>query len=119
MKRRLAIPVLNKQLSPYFGACNNYVIFDAEHGIVSRYEMLYPKGLNILELPVWLADHGITDTIAYKIDAEIIERFAAYKINLFIGISIDSPDNLLVDWLNGKLESDEKIIKQLTLSIKR
>ena len=117
MKRRLAIPVLDDQLSPYFGACNHYMIYEADKGGISRLEIRHPEELSIAELPAWVASYEITDLIANHVDAEIIERFALFKINLFVGIPVDSPVKILDDWLKGRLESDQQIIKQIALSI--
>ncbi len=115
MKKRVAIPVVNEQLSEYFGDCGYYQVFEIEGEITSHQKLQIPAGASVLELPEWLGKMGITDVITYKIDPKIIHLFASRKINLFVGIAVDSPGNLIDAYLQGKLESDDKMIREITL----
>lgn len=115
--KRVAIPIVDNQLSEYFGTCNYYEIFEIGKNISDRKTELMPVGVAISELPGWLENQGITDVIAYKVNREIIKLFASKKVNLFVGIPIDTPENLIDHYLQGKLESDKKIIDELTESV--
>ncbi len=115
MKKRVAIPVVNEQLSEYFGECGYYRIFEIDGKVTNHQKLEIPTGAGVLELPGWLEKMGITDVITYKIDPKIIHVFASKKINLFVGIPVDSPGNLIDAYLQGKLESDDKIIREITL----
>ncbi len=112
--KRVAIPIANERLSEYFGECNHYQIFEIDKNISDRKMAQMPVGIAITELPAWLEKQGITDVIAYKVDREIISLFASKKVNLFVGIPIESPEKLIEDYLNGKLESDKRIIAEIT-----
>lgn len=112
--KRVAIPVVNERLSEFFGECNHYEIFEIDKMISERKTAQMPVGIAITELPQWLEKQGITDVIAYKVNREIISLFASKKVNLFVGIPIESPEKLIEDYLNGKLESDKKIIAEIT-----
>jgi len=50
------------------------------------------------------------------VNPKIINLFASKKVNLFVGVPIDSPEKLIEAYLQGKLESDEKIIQEITYS---
>lgn len=113
MKRKVAIPVVNDLLSEYFGSCSHYEIFEVDGKIVARYQTGFPEDLSVFELPEWLEKAGITDIITFRINPEIINLFASKKVNLFVGIPLNSPQKLMEDYLQGKLESDEKIIQEL------
>jgi hypothetical protein len=115
MKKRVAIPVTNEQLSEYFGECSHYEIFEIDGKIVYRKEANFPAGAVSSELPEWLEEKGITDVITFKVNHKIINLFASKKVNLFVGVPIDSPQNLIEAYLQGKLESDEKIIQEITV----
>ncbi|WP_372947726.1 NifB/NifX family molybdenum-iron cluster-binding protein [Mariniphaga sp.] len=115
MKKRVAIPVTNEQLSEYFGECSHYEIFETDGKIVDRKEAKFPAGTVATELPGWLEEIGITDVITFKVNPKIINLFASKKVNLFVGVPIDSPQNLIEAYLQGKLESDEKIIQEITV----
>lgn len=112
--KRVAIPVVNHLLSEYFGECSHYEIFEIDKKISGRKTAQIPVGIAFPELPAWLEKQGITDVIAYRVNREIISLFASKKVNLFVGIPINTPENLIEDYLNGKLESDKKIIEEIT-----
>ena len=116
MKKRVAIPVTNEQLSEYFGECSRYEIFEIDGNFVDHKEAKFPAGTVSTELPDWLEEIGITDVITFKVNPKIINLFASKKVNLFVGVSIDSPQNLIEAYLQGKLESDEKIIQEITVA---
>jgi len=73
-----------------------------------------PEGIALSDLPGWLQKQGITDVIAYKVNREIISLFASKKVNLFVGIPINTSENLIEDYLNGTLNSDKDVIAELT-----
>jgi len=112
--RRVAIPVTNHLLSEYFGECSHYEIFEINREILNRKQMEAPAGTIMAELPDWLEKQGITDVITYKVNAKIISLFASKKVNLFVGIPMNSPDTLIDDYLHGRLESNKKIIEEIT-----
>ena len=112
--RRVAIPIADNKLSEFFGGCNFYEIFEIEDGEVRKSSVEVPMVDAADELPEWLEQRGITDVIVYKVKKQIISLFASKKINLFVGIRQDTPENLVEDYLSGNLESDEMIIKEIT-----
>jgi predicted Fe-Mo cluster-binding NifX family protein len=116
MKKRVAIPVTNEQLSEYFGECSHYEIFEIDGEITDRKESKFPAGAVVTELPDWLEEKGITDVITFKVNPKIINLFASKKVNLFVGVPIDSPEKLIEAYLQGKLESDEKIIQEIAVA---
>ncbi len=111
--KRVAIPVVNGQLSQYFGQCHHYEIFEIDEGIVKSEEIEIPPKEDITKLPEWAASERITDIIAYKIDKRIIRLFTPFRISLFVGIPINNPRNLIEDYIKGRLKSDEKIISEI------
>lgn len=111
--KRVAIPVFDDHLSEYFGECRSYEIVEVDNKILKRKFIELPLGIAITDLPEWLEKLGVTDVIAYKVNKQIISMFASKKVNLFVGIALQSPEKLIDDYLNGKLESDENIIAEL------
>jgi hypothetical protein len=101
-------------LSEYFGECNHYEIFEIDKNISDKKTVQIPAGFTIFDLPGWLEKQGITDVIAYKVNREIISLFASKKVNLFVGIPLNTPQKLIEDYLNGTLVSDKKIIAEIT-----
>ncbi|HUX57258.1 MAG TPA: hypothetical protein VMV77_09795 [Bacteroidales bacterium] len=112
--KRVAIPVVKDKLSEYFGQCNYYKMYDIDDGNIKNSSTEVPPEQDILNLPLWAAQQGITDVVVHKIDKRIITLFAGSKINLFVGVAINSPAILIEDYLNGNLKSNERIIKEIT-----
>jgi predicted Fe-Mo cluster-binding NifX family protein len=112
--KRVAIPIANKKLSENFGECNHYVIYEIDRKITGIKTALLPAGLELTDLPEWLKKEGITDVITHRVNRAIIKLFAANKVNLFVGVPLNTSENLIDDYLQGKLESDNKIIAELT-----
>ena len=111
--KRVAIPISNNKLSEYFGRCSYYKIFEIADSYVSEKEFKLPKVKNIEELPAWASKKGITDIITYKIDKKIITLFNKYKINLFVGISIDTPESLINEFISERITSNNKVITEI------
>ena len=112
--KRVAIPISKSELSEFFGQCNHYEIFEIEKEIINRKMVEIPDGMDVTQLPGWLKEMGVSDVIAYKVNKKIITLFASNKVNLFVGISQKSPENLIDDYLQGILESDKDIIDEIT-----
>jgi len=112
--KRVAIPIAKDRLSEYFGQCNYYKIYNVENGKIRSDSIEIPPDQETLNLPLWASQQGITDVIVHKIDKRIITLFAGNKINLFVGVTINSPAILIDDYLNGNLKSNGQIIKEIT-----
>jgi predicted Fe-Mo cluster-binding NifX family protein len=111
--RRVAIPVSNDMLSEYFGQCSYYEIFEISENGITGEKIKMPYKEDITKLPEWMADKGVSDVIVFKVDKRIINLFSTYRINLFVGISIDTPKNLIEGYINGNLKSNERIISEI------
>ncbi|MBA7519841.1 hypothetical protein ES705_11929 [subsurface metagenome] len=111
---RVAIPVVKGKLSEYFGHCNHYEIFEIDGENIQSNEIEVLPHHDITKLPEWAVQQGITDIIAYKVDKKFLSLFTGNKINLFIGVPINTPRILIEEYLSGNLKSDEKIIKEIT-----
>jgi len=112
--KRVAIPISKNELSEFFGECNHYEIFEIEKETITQKLIEAPFEINILELPKWLKNQGISDVIVYKIHKKLITLFASNKVNLFVGVEKNTPQKLIEDYLQGKLESDKNIIAEIT-----
>jgi predicted Fe-Mo cluster-binding NifX family protein len=111
--KRIAVPISDNRLSEYFGGCNYYEIFEIEGKDIRRKTLEIPSVNDVSELPLWLEKQGVTDVITFKVNKNIISLFASKKVNLFVGVQQNFPEILIDEYLQGKLESDEKIISEL------
>lgn len=111
--QRIAIPVINGKLSEFFGECNHYELFEITDGEIKRRDLQVPPKMLLEKLPDWASNKGITDILTYKIDKHIIMLFNKHKINLFIGVPINSPEILIEEFIAEKIESNQKIITEI------
>ncbi len=114
--RKIAIPLVENKLSEYFGHCSHYEIFEISNKTIQSSKVEFHSITEIEKIPDWIEQKGITDIITYKIDKKYIALFSNTKINLFVGVPMDSPDILIESYLNGTLKSDAKIINEITKS---
>ena len=92
--KRIAIPVTNGTLSEYFGDCNHYEIFEIDRNTIINNEIDKPERKELMKLPEWITQMNITDVIAYKIEASIIDSLSGKKIDFFIGIPMKTPKKI-------------------------
>lgn len=111
---KIAIPIKKGMLSEYFEECNHFEIFSIYEKHVNSNTIGVPHVKQESEMLRWLKSLGITDVISYKIDKQTINTFQAHKINLFIGIGRTNPHEIIKDFIEGKLYSDEAIISEIT-----
>lgn len=111
--KKVAIPVCNGKLSEYPESCNHYEVFSIADGRVKSQEIETVPERNPDHLPEWAFNKGITDIIFFKAHKKLIYLFAPYRINLFIGIPINTPQKLIEAYIKGNLKSDENIISAI------
>ncbi len=107
---RIAIPVSDKLLSNRFSDCTYYKVFETEDQniISSREEKL--QEVNVQFLSTWVKDNGITDIIVHRMKQSFVSYFADTKVNLYLGVDINTPEQLIEEYLQGTLQSDTQNI---------
>lgn len=104
--KKIAIPVTGNILSLHFGHCEYFKVYYVENQMVLKEELIkapvHKPGL----LPKWLADMKVTDVITGGIGHKAIEIFNQNKINVFVGVEVKHPKDLLNDLMNGTLVTD-------------
>jgi predicted Fe-Mo cluster-binding NifX family protein len=107
---KIAIPVSENYLNKSFGNCSHYEIFEIENNTIISKEKGIPPANGLTELHNWLDHSGITDVIVHDIDKTSIQYLADTKINLFVGIEINTPEEIIDEYLRGSLKSDAQNI---------
>ena len=111
--QRVAIPVTDSKLSEYFGNCNYYQIYDIDKGKITHAWREIPNVKSIEHVPAWVSNIGITDIVAFKLDERIVTLFSRYKVNVFLGIDIDTPEILIMAYINEQLTSNQGVINEI------
>jgi predicted Fe-Mo cluster-binding NifX family protein len=103
---KIAVPIRDNLLSDVFGDCSSYVIYHINNKSNVGNKQEVPPLQSVSELLEWINKSGITDIIVHQMDKSLIKYFSGTKINLFIGVPIDNPENLIEEYLKGELHSD-------------
>lgn len=104
---KIAIPVVNGQLNDHFGHTQQFYIYTIENNSIVKMETITPPPHEPGVYPKWLAKIGVTNVIAGGMGIKAIALFNQNKINVFVGVSMKEPKELVLDLLNGILETSD------------
>jgi hypothetical protein len=103
---KVAIPIHDNVLSRNFGTDSHYAIYEiVKKRIVGKYFEI-PEAQDKTELTQWIENLGVTDLIVNRIDRDSLLYLGTTKINLFVGVAINQPEILIMEYMNGTLRSD-------------
>ncbi len=102
--RKVAIPVANDKLSQHFGHSDYFRVYvvDDNNKIIDN-EFLPPPEHQPGVIPNWVASQGVTDIIVGGIGPAAIDIFNSKNVNVFSGANVDTPENIILDFVNGTL----------------
>ena len=103
---RIAIPLAGGKLSPHFGHCEGFALFDVdptEKKILRREEIVAPPHEPGL-LPRWLAERGASVVITGGMGQRAQQLFAQHGISVVLGAPADVPERVVGDYLAGTLQ---------------
>ena len=104
MKKRLAIPTDNGQLSQHFGHSPLFVFYDIEDGKIINKEEKTPPPHAEGTIPMFLVKEGATDLLTGGIGPKAVQILYNKGINVYVGVELNTPDNLALDFINGDLK---------------
>ena len=105
--KRIAMPIAKGKVSDHFEEFEHFLIYDFNDPNCIREEIGHPPSSNPDELPGWFNKSGVTDIFARGISYEEIKKLNHNKIHVFVGVPQKKPEDLLIDYMNRKLETDE------------
>ena len=109
MKKIIAIPTSRDCLSPHFGHCETFAIFETDNGKIMNETHLVPPPHSPGVLPAWLASHGITHVIAGGMGHRAIALFNQHNIQVHVGAALKQARTLINEFLNGDLETGNNL----------
>jgi len=105
--KKIALPVKKNKLSPHFASSPLFKIFLVENQtIVKEYLIHIPSQLSE-SLAFWLVKKGVTDVITSEIEHNEINLFNQHKINVFVGVKLENPKDLVQEYIDGTLETHD------------
>lgn len=102
-KKRIAIPMVNNMLSEHFGHCQAFAFVDVENDKITEVTTMDPPEHTPGSFPKWVAANGATDVIAGGMGGKAINLFNESGVNAFVGAPVDTPTNLVNQFIAGEL----------------
>ncbi len=104
---RIAIPVSGENLNTHFGHCDQFAIYDIDESkkTVVDSMMLPPPGHQPGALPAFLGEHGVNLILTGGMGSQAQSLFKDQGILVILGVPVEKPDKLIMDYLSGNLDS--------------
>jgi len=100
---KIAVASENGQVSPHFGHCPEFTIFDVEAGRITDKTVIPNPGHQPGFLPRFLGEKGVACVIAGGMGPSAEELFAQQNIKTVVGAA-GSVDDVIEAYLGGTLE---------------
>ncbi len=108
-KLRIAIPLANGMLTPHFGHCEEFGIYDVENGKIVNKKIVTPPPHEPGVIPRFLKQQGVNLIIAGGMGQRALQFFKDYGIKVLVGALPKKPEDLINDYINGTLELGENV----------
>jgi ATP-binding protein involved in chromosome partitioning len=108
---RYAVPVTGGMMSPHFGHCEQFALFDVDEqqGEITKKEIINSPGHQPGLLPEWLAEQGVSLVIAGGIGSRAQGLFQQNGIEVVLGTLESDPEKAVLSYLRGNLATGENI----------
>ena len=108
---RIAIPLVQGQLSLHFGHCDEFAIVDvnSEEQRVSGIHTVSAPSHAPGVLPQWLRQQDVNVVIAGGMGSRAQMLFAQHAIDVVIGATAGGPEAIATAYLDGSLQSGANI----------
>ena len=107
MKRVIAIPTVRGELTPHFGHCEQFALVETEDNKIDKVRYVTPPGHQPGIYPRFLSEHGVHVIIAAGIGQRAQHLFSQYNIEVYLGVNSGSPEKLVEDFLNDRLQTGQ------------
>ena len=106
---KIALPLAAGSLSLHFGHCDEFAIVEVDEKTkqISQTLKLQPPQHEPGALPRWLHEQGADVIIAGGMGRRAQQLFAQNNINVVVGASAQSPEELVKAYLDGNLQTGD------------
>jgi predicted Fe-Mo cluster-binding NifX family protein len=105
MEKKIAIPVENGMLCAHFGHCEKFYVVTVEDGKIKNELDIVPPAHEPGLYPKWIKTQGVSCVIAGGMGEKAQSLFKNEEIELFTGVPVKQPKELISDYLHSVLES--------------
>ncbi len=108
-KMKYAVPLANGILCAHFGHCEQFAVMTVENKKILSKELVTPPPHEPGVLPEWLASMGVSVVIAGGMGSRAQELFRARDIEVIVGASEETPEELIAQHLEGALKTGQNV----------
>jgi len=108
---KYAVPVSGGVMSPHFGHCEQFALFDVEESkkeIINKEFVTSPEHQPGL-LPNWLAENGVSVIIAGGMGPRAQDIFHQNSISVVLGSTESDPEEAVLSYINGTLTIGDNV----------
>lgn len=109
MKKLFAIPIIGNKLCQHFGHCEQFAILETQDNKVVKEEYVTPPVHKPGVYPQFLAKLDVNTIISGGMGMRAKDLFAQNNIEVYVGVSSDSPTILVNKYLEDQLESGQNL----------
>lgn len=106
---KIAVPTVNRLLTPHFGHCEKFAIVHVEDNEIIHEEYLDPPAHQPGVYPSFLASRGVNMIITGGMGRRAIDLFVSNNIEVCMGVAGGSPKDIVNDLLNNRLQTGENL----------
>lgn len=108
---KIALPVAQKKVCLHFGHCEEFAVVnvDSEKKCILGTEFIPSPPHQPGMLPGWLAEKDVNVVLAGGMGMRAQSIFQQYGIELILGVPSGEPEQIVLDYLNGTLETGDNI----------
>ena len=110
--QKIAIPLSGNKLSPHFAECQQFKIYNIKNHSIVNENFASPPSYQPDLISAWLIENGITDVIAAGIELRSLQTLNRNKVNVFVGVKVEDPENLVKEYIDGILETHDDLLFQ-------
>jgi predicted Fe-Mo cluster-binding NifX family protein len=104
---KIAVPVVNGELSMHFGHCEKFAIADVVDGTIKQIIYAVPPEHAPGVYPHWLSTEGVNVIITGGMGERAQQMFAQEGIKVVFAFEIASPETLISKYMSGSLEEKD------------
>ena len=109
MVKKIAIPTTHGELSAHFGHCEKFAIYQIENSNIIKEEFVTPPQHQPGSHPAFLRELGCSVIIAGGMGTRAQDLFRQNNIEVFIGVSNVSLQELVKTYLAENLKSGDNL----------
>ena len=102
---RYAIPVIQGELCPHFGHCEQFVLIDVDSATrqIQDKQLVPSPGHEPGFLPRWLAEQGANVILAGGMGQRAVDIFNQHQVEVVLGVTERNPEKAVLACLNDSL----------------